>query len=801
MRLLARLIGWLVLCVLLVSVFSSYYQVRRERNDLRKELSKRAEVLADSLQDNLERLLERRATAELQRLARRFGNKEHLVGIAVYQGGRAVAITPSLAGRIAEPPPVLLKAARENDGRGQFLRLGGVPVYYYAQPLHDDDGAVAGALLVVHDAGYISAAQARAWRDMSLRALAQIGLIVLITAVMFQRSVVAPIARTAAWMRELRNGRTPGNSGLAESDVLKPLANEAHNFARTLAAARASAEHEARLREAGESSWTAQRLAISLRSKLQGTRLFVVSNREPYMHTRQGKALRTVVPASGLVTALEPILRACDGTWVAHGSGDADPETVDAGNRLRVPPEDPRYTLRRVWLTRQEEERYYLGFSNEGLWPLCHIAHTRPTFRAPDFEEYQRVNAKFAEAVLGEMAAVEQPIVIVQDYHFALLPKLIKQARPEARVGIFWHIPWPNPEAFGICPWQRELLDGLLGADLVGFHIEAHCDNFLETVDRALESRIEWGRRTVNRGAHMTTVRPFPISVVFPEAAEERGRKDMHARQAELLNEMGADALYLGLGVDRLDYTKGIIERLLGVERFLEKYPQYQGKFSFVQIGAPSRTSIRRYQDFLDEVHITAGRINTRFRSGKWQPVIFRARHHSHAEVERFYRAADVCLVTSLHDGMNLVAKEYVAARDDNEGMLVLSPFTGAARELSDALIANPYDTERLADAIFQALDMDPRERRLRMRHMRRVVQQNNVYRWAGDLIGNLCELRVDAPASRARSMAVGAAAGAAAEGAVVVGGEGKKAHRIFGAAIRASSSAASAGAPGPASQ
>jgi len=766
MRLLARLIGWLVLCVLLVSVFSSYYQVQREKRDSRKELSKRAEVLADSLQDNLERLLHRHNKAELQRLAQRFGNKEHLLGISVYDRQSQLAVTPSLAGRIAERPPVLVKAARENDGRGQFLRLEGVPVYYYAQPLHDDEGGVAGALLVVHDASYISTAQARAWRDMSVRALAQMGLIALITVVMFQRSVVAPIARTAAWMRELRNGRTPGHSGLAESDVLKPLANEAHNFARSLAAARASAEHEARLRADGESSWTAQRLAISLRTKLRGTRLFVISNREPYMHTRQGKTLQTVVPASGLVTALEPILRACDGTWVAHGSGDADRETVDPHHRLRVPPEDPRYTLRRVWLTRQEEERYYLGFSNEGLWPLCHIAHTRPTFRAPDFEEYRRVNAKFAEALLSEMAGVEQPIVMVQDYHFALLPKLIKQARPEARVGIFWHIPWPNPEAFGICPWQRELLDGLLGADLVGFHIEAHCDNFLETVDRVLESRIEWGRRTVNRGSHTTTVRPFPISVVFPEAVEETGRKNMHAQQAELLNGMGVEALYLGLGVDRVDYTKGIVERLLGVERFLEKYPQYQEKFSFVQIGAPSRTNIKRYHDFLEEVQATAERINARFRRDQWQPVIFRARHHSHAEVERFYRAADVCLVTSLHDGMNLVAKEYIASRHDEEGMLVLSPFTGAARELPDALIANPYDTERLADAIFQALDMDPRERRQRMRHMRRAVQQNNVYRWAGDLIGHLCELRVEAPAP-ARSRTAGAAAGAESEVAV----------------------------------
>jgi trehalose 6-phosphate synthase len=288
------------------------------------------------------------------------------------------------------------------------------------------------------------------------------------------------------------------------------------------------------------------------------------------------------------------------------------------------------------------------------------------------------------------------------------------------------------------------LLDGLLGADLVGFHIQAHCDNFLETVDRVLESRIEWDRRNVNRGDHMTMVRPFPISIVMPPVTEQEERPNPHQQQAALLQEIGTEALYMGLGVDRLDYTKGIVERMLGVERFLEKYPQHQGRFSFVQIGAPSRTHIQRYQDFINEVVATAERINRRFRSGKWQPIVFRDRHHTHAELDRYYRAADVCLVTSLHDGMNLVAKEYIASRDDDEGALILSPFTGAARELPDALIVNPYDTEKLADAIHQALEMEGTERRARMRRMRQVVRQHNVYRWAANLIGELCDVRLD---------------------------------------------------------
>jgi len=408
-----------------------------------------------------------------------------------------------------------------------------------------------------------------------------------------------------------------------------------------------------------------------------------------------------------------------------------------------VPPDNPRYTLRRVWLNEEQEKGYYLGFSNEGLWPLCHIAHTRPTFRAADWQQYKDVNAVFADAVMSEIAETENPVIIVQDYHFALLPKMLKERRPDARVGIFWHIPWPNPEAFGICPWQRELLEGLLGADLIGFHIQAHCDNFLETVNAALESRIEWERFAVNRHGHVTLVRPFPISVAFPDTAREPQKKSFHPHQAALLEEIGADALYLAVGVDRIDYTKGILERFLGVERFLEKYPQYLGKFTFVQIGAPSRTDIKRYHDLLVEVEAESERINRRFAAGSWRPILLRKRHHDHAEVSRFYRAADLCVVTSLHDGMNLVAKEYLASRYDEDGVLILSPFTGAARELPDALIVNPYDTERLADAISTGLTMNPAERKSRMGRMRAVVKQQNVYRWAGTLIGELCDVRV----------------------------------------------------------
>ena len=743
MRLVIRLICSLVACVLLVSVASSYYQIRREKRALRSELRKHAEFLTGSLQHDFGILLQQDAVTDLQRKVEWIGNEEHLLGIAVYGQQPAPLVGTMLPGtQLAGRPGIVAQAMGSDRGTEQFVRMAHGLVHLYAVPLHGDSGVI-GGLLVAHDANYIASATRRSWREMALRVGVQICLLALTTFIIFQRNVMKPIVRTTAWMRDLRHGRTPGGGELPATDMFGPLAREATHFAMSLADARASAKLEARLRETGESSWTAERLAVSLETKLKGSRLFVVSNREPYMHVREGNRVRAVVPASGLVTGLEPILRACDGIWVAHGSGSADRETVDERDCLRVPPEDPRYTLRRVWLSHEQEQGYYLGFSNEGLWPLCHIAHTRPTFRSADWQRYKEVNAMFAEVLLDEMAETEHPVVIVQDYHFALLPKLIKERRPDARVGIFWHIPWPNAEAFGICPWQRELLEGLLGADLIGFHVQAHCDNFLETVNSALESRIEWERFAVNCHNHVTLVRPFPISVAFPDAPPESQRKPFHSHQAELLLEIGADALYVAIGVDRVDYTKGILERFLGVERFLEKYPQYQGKFTLVQIGAPSRTDIKRYYDFLVQVEAESERINGRFASGKWRPILFRKWHHSHAEVNRFYRAADVCVVTSLHDGMNLVAKEFLASRHDEDGVLLLSPFTGAARELPDALIVNPYDTESLADAIFAALNMSSAERKNRMIRMRAAVKEQNVYRWAGTLIGELCDVRL----------------------------------------------------------
>ncbi len=746
MRLLsARLIVSLIIGVTLVSLCSSYYQVLVQKRGLRKDLEHRAEVLGESLAKNVERDLDRDSQHTLQRTVQQFANREHLAGLAVYDPqGHPIAVTTDLEPLMASAPPIVLQALKQNLDASSFLRMGTASVHIYALPLHHGDELI-GSLAIVHDAGYIRSESLRIWRETFLSALAHVFLIVLITLLIVRWSVTGPIARTANWMKALRTGRAgSARIKLPDLEMFRPLAREVATFAESLNTARSAAELEARLRDTGESVWTADRLAVHLRARLEDGRLFVVSNREPYLHTRRGKSIEVSQPASGLVTALEPVLRACGGTWVAHGSGDADLEAVDSHDRLAVPPDDPRYTLRRVWLTKEEEAGYYYGFANEGLWPLCHIAHARPLFRDDDWKHYQEVNQKFADALLEEMENVSHPVVLVQDYHFALLPRMIKQGRPDARVAIFWHIPWPNPEAFGICPWQRELVDGLLGADLVGFHIQAHCTNFLQTVDRIVESRINWEHFSVQRLDHHTIVHPFPISVAFSDATAAQQNESAYEERATLLKALGIEATSMGIGVDRLDYTKGILERFLAIERFLEKYPTYQGTFTFVQIGAPSRTHIKRYHDLQAEVEAEADRINWRFQTDRWRPIALLIRQHSHKEIEPYYRSADLCLVTALHDGMNLVAKEFIATRTDERGVLVLSCFTGAARELRDALQVNPYDIDQTAEAIRAALEMKPEEKQMRMQRMRKLVREHNVYRWAGTLIGDLCEVRLD---------------------------------------------------------
>jgi trehalose 6-phosphate synthase len=742
MRITFRLILSLVIAAAAVVFVSTGFQARQEQVRLEEELERRASVLAESLQESAEPLVASENLDGLRRLVERFGDRERLAGIAVYAShGQPLAITATLPARFQELPEMARDAMQMDRGSGTFLIDAEKRWHLEVLPLHQAD-QVGGALLLVHDASYIDVQRNGLWRQNFVRLLFHVLLISLITLLIVQWNLLRPLSKTIEWIRRLRTGELSEHEALPKGGLFGPLAREVTHMAKSLTVARAAAEEEAKLRHAGESRWTPDRLKEHIRTALNGRPLLVIANREPYMHMRQGRQIRCIIPASGLVTAVEPILRACGGTWIAHGAGDADRETSDIQGKLRVPPETPLYTLKRVWLTKEEEDGYYYGFANEGLWPLCHIAHTRPLFRTEDWKQYVRVNTKFAQAALEELEGTENPCVLIQDYHFALLPRLIKDKRPDARIAIFWHIPWPNPEAFGICPWASELLHGMLGADLIGFHIQFHCNNFLDTVDRLLESRIDWEQFAINRAGHSTWIRPFPISIAAQEMpAGPEGPVLPDKLKGSLLKELGLSVQWIGVGVDRIDYTKGIAERFRAIERFLEACPDFQGKFTFIELGAPSRTVIKRYHDLGAELDAEVERINRRFQTRQWKPILFLKKHHSQEEIAPFYRAADVCVVTSLHDGMNLVAKEFVAARTDQQGVLILSRFAGASRELREALLVNPYDIEQVAEAMHSALTMNPEEQQARMERMRRAIQEHNVYQWAANLVTELTRI------------------------------------------------------------
>ena len=742
MRITLRIILSIFIVIGVIVVLFTVLQVQQEKERMTMDLERRASVLGESLKESIEPLVAKGLVQRLQKIVEKFGSRERMAGVAVYDAqDKLVAATVRLAPQLKTPLPLVGRVMSADQEEGGFFLMGGRELYLYALPLHREEN-VAGAMVIFYETQHIKDRVALIWENNFIRLLVSALFISLTTLLVIRWSMVHPIARMAEWMKSLRTHKEGTPLPPPPGKVFEPLAREATRMARSISEARSAAEQEAQLRRKGETVWTPARLREHVRNLLRGRPFFVVSNREPYMHEKRGKKIEPVVPASGLVTALEPILQACGGTWVAHGSGDADREVVDEQNQVRVPPEDPQYTLKRVWLTKEEEEGYYYGFANEGIWPLCHIAHTRPTFRAEDWNYYEAVNWKFALATLEELENGQDPWILVQDYHFALLPRMIKEKRPDARVALFWHIPWPNPESFGICPWQREILHGMLGADLIGFHVQFHCNNFLETVDRALESRIDWENFTVERENHLTQIKPFPISIAPPAHASFSHPLNGGLKKT-LLRELGIQGEYLGVGVDRVDYTKGLRERFLAIERFLEKYPPYQGRFTFVELGAPSRTHIKEYRDLMAQVEAEAERINWRFQTKEWKPIVFLKRHHSHKEIAPFYEAADLCLVTSLHDGMNLVAKEFIGAKGDDSGVLILSQFTGASRELKDALLVNPYDTEQMAEAIRTALEMDPEERKARMQRMREALKERNIYRWAGDLISSLSQIRL----------------------------------------------------------
>jgi trehalose 6-phosphate synthase len=488
--------------------------------------------------------------------------------------------------------------------------------------------------------------------------------------------------------------------------------------------------------------WTVERLQRSLETLFDGESIVILANREPFRHERDaGGNIVVRRSAGGLVTALEPLIHACSGVWVAHGAGTADKAVVDWRDGLEVPPADPLYRLRRVWLNEDEERGYYFGFANEGLWPLCHRVHVQPVFRSGDFQMYAEVNARFAEAVCEEVES-DSPLVFVQDYHFALAPRYIRECLPQSTIVAFWHIPWPHVRDFQICPWGRQLLEGLLGSSIVGFQTPLDCKNFVETVESSLGAHVNRSRDVITYKGRRTMVRAYPVSIEWPSrwAAEspaiETCRETVR-RQLQLPSNVR-----LGVGVDRLDYTKGINEKFLAVERLLDSSPEFRERFVFVQIAEPSRACLPAYRDLRARVVATADRINRRFGAGSYRPIILLEAHFEPAEVYRFLRAADLCYVGSLHDGMNLVAKEFVCAREDERGVLVLSGFAGAAGQLTGAMIVNPYAIEDSAHVLANALHMADEEQAKRMRAMRSVVAGFNTYWWAGQMLEDAARAR-----------------------------------------------------------
>ena len=744
-----RLLAAIWIALLAVIGGFAYQQVVTERERLTQDLTRRAALLGDGLQESIGPALGRGSVPAIERLLKRFGRRDQ--GIAVYDKvGAMIAASPDVAPFLPVSLPEVTEALTTGNVVKGFRKIGGKPVYVYASPLTLRDDKPAGAVVVFLDASYIAGAEWELWQYNILRALVLAVVLSLVAWLLIRFSIARPMARMTRWTRALRRGHLINPPELADEELFGPMAREVTVLARTLQRAQAAAAEEATLRLVGETLWTEERLKQFVKLRLGASPLFVVSNREPVQHMwREGKIVAET-PASGLVTAMDPVMRACGGVWVAQGSGDADAEMTDSRGRLTVPPDDPRYTLRRVWLTKEEEAGYYYGFANEGMWPLCHIVHTRPQFRPEDWAFYRSVNEKFAAAVLDEIAKVESPMVLIQDYHFALLPALIKRERPDARVAIFWHIPWPNFESFSICPWQDELLLGMLGADLIGFHTQYYCNNFLETVERAIEARIDWQHFSVTRGQHTTYVKPFPISVA-PAFVEEPPQVSREAMLAQL----GVTAEWVGVGVERLDYTKGLPERFRSLGRFFERYPVYRERVVFIQLAAPSRSTIQRYQQIEAEVDEVVRQVNETFGTRKWRPIVYLKRHHDHRDIWPFYRHGDFCMVTSLHDGMNLVAKEYISVRDDEDGVLILSQFTGASWELRDALLVNPYDLDGMAEAVRAAVEMPPDERRARMGRMRQAVREHNIYRWAGLLLSELQRIPEESTAVPGNSVAV----------------------------------------------
>jgi trehalose 6-phosphate synthase len=690
----------------------------------RRDVELRSTLVFNSVRDELANLIATDSTARIDNLFERLALDERLRAVGFCDGNGVLLY------RSKSTPSDFScqKVARSNRGSFSTIELGGHPISVGSFPI--TAGTTSGHLVVLHDLTFAMqrGVQARTSVMIALASVALVGAaLASLIALLIMRGWLQSVRRA---IEEVRTGRRD----IMEASDESAVSNEIRQLVRELDETRRSID-------AVHADWNAETLRRVLSDHLPEAEIIVISNREPYIHNRTPSGVSLQIPASGLVAALEPIMRACGGTWIAHGSGTADREVVDARDRIRVPPEAPAYALRRVWLSDEEQDGYYYGLANEGLWPLCHIAFVRPTFRQSDWDQYRAVNARFAQAVVDE-ATRANPIVMVQDYHFALLPKMIRERLPDATIITFWHIPWPNSESFGICPWKEDIIAGLLGSTVLGFHTQYHCNNFIDTVDAFIESRIDREHASITVAGHETMVRPYPISIEWPPAGLV-GQKPVAECRAAVRTRLGLpDPVRHAVGIERFDYTKGILDRMRSVDHLLTTHPEWKGRFVFVQVAAPTRSKLSTYAGLQTEAQALAGEINARHADARHPPIVLLIQHAEPEQVFELFRASDVCIVSSLHDGMNLVAKEFVAARDDERGVLILSSFAGASRELPEALIVNPYDTQAMSQALARALLMPEPEQRARMQAMRDTVRVRNVHRWAGQMLLDAAQLR-----------------------------------------------------------
>ena len=729
---------------IVTAVFAGYglIQARVEEERLMDDLKKKAKAVNESMEFSARHIFLDNDLKAASRLVESFQKRERMQGCVIYdKEGKVLAITERISDWKDKDRSYLNDVLATKSSRGALEKFREYSVYSYILPVTDDDGNIIGATEVIYDTSYVFTILTQLWKGISASLILLLVFIVVIVLLIQRQIFILPVKRLTEWFHHFQRGEIDAMQPIKDREELGKLASEVEEVALSLRVARKIVYDKASERVKKGELWTESKLRDTIHAKVGENALFVVSNREPYMHVIDEVTgiTRCVRPASGVVTAIDPIMKACGGIWVAHGSGNADRKFVNSKNKLGVPPENNRYILKRIWLTKNEEEGYYYGFSNEGLWPLCHITHARPIFRELDWQMYKKVNQKFADGILEELPK-KPSFLFIQDYHFTLLAKMIKEKRPDVTIALFWHIPWPNPESFSICPYQDEILSGMLACDLIGFHLQYHCNNFLETANRLLESRVDAEKFSIVRGGNETFIRAFPISVdVPPDPAATRPQNQEIER---IRKEFNLEDKIVAVSVDRIDYTKGIIERIQAIDRFLEKYPEYKNKFVFIQLAAPSRTHIKRYHDLMGEIDELIEKKNWKHSDGEWKPILYFKKHFSPEEIKLYYLLADMCIVSSLHDGMNLVAKEYVVSKKDLDGVLLLSKFTGAARELTDAVQINPYSIEEFADSIKFAIEIPQEDKKSRMEKMQAMIRENNIYRWAGNIVTELMALK-----------------------------------------------------------